>query len=105
MPRIEKVKISDIKPGPIQHQSLPDDLLKQIKEIYDLVGRYTCPTLEEWEIGFMRDMRPEREVAIWARIALAWLKYHKLHLDNKMLSEDKESDLVNAIVSFSLGIE
>jgi hypothetical protein len=101
--RMEKVNIADLKPGPIQHKSLPDKLLKNIRTLYEMVGHYSCSTLEEWEIGFMRDTRPEREVAVWSRVALAWMKYHKLYLNNKILSDDKESDLVNVLVSFSLG--
>jgi hypothetical protein len=40
-------------------------------------------TLEQFEIDFMRDMHPEREVAIWCGIAKAWLAYHEDFLGNE----------------------
>ena len=29
-------------------------------------------TLEQFEVGFMRDMHPESEVALWCSITAAW---------------------------------
>ena len=55
----------DLCPGPIRHQSLPPDLLGQIQAVYDVIGPHIDVTLEQFEIGFMRNMHPEREVAIW----------------------------------------
>ena len=37
------------------------------------IGRYVGLTLEQFEIEFMRDMHPQKEVALWFRIAKAWL--------------------------------
>jgi hypothetical protein len=103
--KIEKVNIADIKLGPIQHETLEPKLLSRIKTIYDMVGHYSCSTLEEWEIGFMRDLHPEREIAVWARVALAWKKYHEVNLNGQILSDEKENDLVNILISFTLGVE
>ena len=57
------------RPGPIRHESLPPDLLGQIRAVYDVIGPYLGMTLEEFEIGFMRDMHPEREVALWCTVS------------------------------------
>jgi hypothetical protein len=57
--------------GPIRHNSLPPDLLGQIKAVYDVIGPYVGMMLEEFESGFMRDMHPEREVELWCRIGKA----------------------------------
>jgi len=35
-------------------------------------------TLEQFEVGFMRDMHPEREVDVWCSITAAWLDYRTL---------------------------
>jgi hypothetical protein len=56
---------SQLRPGPIRHQSLPPDLLKPIQAVYKVIGPYLDTTLEQFEIGFMRDMHPESEVAVW----------------------------------------
>jgi hypothetical protein len=50
---------------------LPPDLFGQIRAVYDVIGSYIDMTLEQFEIGFMGDMHPEREVAIWCGIAKA----------------------------------
>ena len=62
--RIELSKVK-VQPGPIQHQNLSPDLVKELKHLYDHIGHYVQPTLEQWELGFMRDLRPEREIEVW----------------------------------------
>jgi hypothetical protein len=52
---------------------LPPELLEQVKTIFDVIGRHIGMTLEQFEIGFMRDIHPEREVAVWCSITAAWL--------------------------------
>lgn len=55
----EYVDPSQLRPGPIRHGSLPPKLLEQIEAVYDLIGPYINMTLEQFEIGFMRDMHPQ----------------------------------------------
>jgi len=69
----ENVDLSQLRPGPIRHESLPPKLLEMVKAVYDVIGQYLGMTLEQFEIGFMRDMHPERELAIWCSITKAWL--------------------------------
>jgi hypothetical protein len=99
----EYVKISDVKLGPIRHETLPPQLLEAIKAIYDLIGPYLTTDLEEFEIGFMRDMHPEREVAVWSSIAGGWLLYHQKHLAAKRLPVEEEEHLVTALIVISCG--
>jgi hypothetical protein len=96
---------SQIRPGPIRHDSLPPKLLEQIEAIYGLVGPYLNSTLEQFEIGFMRDMHPETEVAIWCSIAAAWLAYHEKHLKGEVQPEDVEKKLIGALIGISAGVE
>ena len=60
----EYIDPSQLRPGPIRHRTLSPDLLEQIKAVYDAIGKYLDMTLEQFEVGFMRDMHPEREVAL-----------------------------------------
>src|SRR5215472_2835133 len=80
----EYVDPRTLRPGPIRHESLPPDLLGQIRAVYDVIGPHIGMTLEQFEIEFMRDMHPEREVAIWCGIAKAWLAYHEDYLGNEI---------------------
>ena len=96
---------NDLQSGPIRHESLPPDLLEHIRSIYEIVGPYLDTTLEQFEIGFMRDMHPEDEVAIWSCIAAAFVDYHKQHTNNEALPEEDEKKLLGALISISTGVE
>jgi hypothetical protein len=69
----------------IRHKSLPPDLLGHIRAVYNVIGPYLGKTLDQFEIDFMRDMHPEREVALWCGIAKAWLAYDEDFLGNEKL--------------------
>jgi hypothetical protein len=71
MTKPENIDPRKLRQGPIRNASLPPKLLEHIKDIFDVIGQYLGMTLEQFEIGFMRDMHPEREVAVWARITAA----------------------------------
>jgi hypothetical protein len=94
-----------LRPGPIRHESLPPELLGQIRAVYDVIGLYLDMTLEQFEIDFMRDMHPEREVALWCGIAKAWLAYHEDFLGNETLPKEEERKLLGALVAISTGVE
>ena len=100
----EHVDLSQLRPGPIRHESLPPALLEQIQAVYDVIGPYSGMTLEQFEIEFMRDMHPEREVALWCGIAKAWLAYHEDYLGNGTLPNEEERKLLGALVAISTGV-
>ena len=101
----ETVDLKKLVPGPIRNESLPAELLEQIRAVYDVIGPYLGTTLEQFEIGFMRDSNPAREVAVWCSIIAAWLTYHKKHLGDEMLSEEDEKKLLGALIAISSGVE
>ena len=80
-------------------------MLEQIQAVYDLIGRYLGMTLEQFEIGFMRDMHPESEVAVWCSIAAAWLAYHEDFLANETQPDEEERKLLAALIAISTGME
>lgn len=102
-PDPEPVDLSKLKPGPIRHESLPPELLEHVQAIYDVVGPYFDMTLEQFEIGFMRDAHPEREVAVWCSITAAWIAYHEQYLDNEYLPDEEEAKLITALIVISTG--
>jgi hypothetical protein len=57
--------------GPIRHESLPDPLLRRVRSIHGRIRDVYGVSLEQFEVGFMRDAHPEREVAVWERIVEA----------------------------------
>ena len=68
---MEAMASGAIRPGPIRHKTLSAEMLRDIRDCYDRAGKYWVRTLEEFEIGFMRDAEPEIEIAVWKRIANA----------------------------------
>ena len=53
-PTKKPVKPSESKASPIQHATLPPELLEQIEAAYETVGSYLGTTLKQFEIRFMR---------------------------------------------------
>ncbi len=99
----EHVNINELKPGPIRHNSLPPELLEQIYAIYSTIGGYLETTLEQFEIGFMRDLSPENEVAVWGSITMVWRKYHERFLNDQLLDDEQEKKLLSALIVISTG--
>ncbi len=92
------VPVDDIKPGPLRHKRGLSPLLEQIgRMLYSKVGHFVYPSFEQWEVGFMRDMHPWREILIWEAIA----RTHDLYLEKHPETDMQQP--VGTIVSISLG--
>jgi hypothetical protein len=103
-PKRKPAKPSKPKPSPIHHVHLPDELLKQIAAIYKSLGPYLGTTLEQFEIGFLQDMHPVREIALWIKIEAAWRSYHAKFLPDRSPSKEEEKKLVSAFIAIATGI-
>jgi hypothetical protein len=105
MTKPQRIDPSKIRSGPIRHESLPKQLLDRIGAVHKLIGAYLNMSLEEFEVGFMRDAHPERELAVWCRIAAAWLDYHEQFIEDKVLSDAEEKKLLGALIQISGGMD
>ena len=105
MPDHENIDPLQLRAGPIRHKSLPPKLLEMIGAVYDVMGQYLDTTLEQFEIGFMRDMHPKSEVALWCSITAAWISYHKKFLNSEVLPDEEERKLLGALISISTGFD
>ena len=104
-PHPEPVDLSQLHPGPIRNESLSPELLEHVRAVYDIIGPYLGTTLEQFEIGFMRDMHPEDEVAAWCSIIAAWIAYHDKHLGGEYLPDEDEKKLIGSLIAISTGVE
>jgi hypothetical protein len=95
--RRKMVKIKDLQPGPIQHKNLHPLEQDLTAWSYAVVGRWQCPTLEQWELGFMRDIHKGQEIIGWHRIACAFITYHR-RLRLPLRSAAEERRLVGLLV-------
>lgn len=74
-----EVDPNDIQEQPIIHESLSDELLIDIRRVFDMLRevvmyRSERMTLEQFEIQFMRSQDPVKELQVFEAIALAYRK-------------------------------
>jgi hypothetical protein len=100
----ESIDATPLRAGPIRHDSLPTDLLEQIRAIYDVFRAFLGTTLEQFEITFMRESSPEQKVAVWCSVAAAWLAYHEQFLGGTVQPQAVEKKLISALISISTGV-
>jgi hypothetical protein len=101
--KLTQEDLAKLKNGPIRHETLPDELLDQIRTIHQVTGKYFGQTLEQAEIDFMRDAHPEREIAIWMHIVRAFLKYREMHVTRKPLNVNQGRKIIGALSAISMG--
>ena len=69
---MKRVKVADLKPGPLRHLTLPPTLVTRIRQLHAVFHEFDGQPIEEWLSDFQRDFRPEREVRIWEGMASAY---------------------------------
>src|SRR4030095_16899943 len=69
------VDLSTLRPGPIRHAQLPDDLIARVRAFEPVFADIYPNTHEQWLEGFQRDLHPENEIAIWENIAAALTQF------------------------------
>ena len=69
---IRLIDAKDVKPGPIRHEGLSPQMEEVARFTYQAVGHLISPTFEQWELGFLRDSTPERELFLWLVITEAF---------------------------------
>ena len=101
----EHIDPSQVRPGPPRHKSLPPNLLKIVQSMHEVIGPYLNTTREQFELGFMRALHPEDEVALWCNITTAWIDYHEKFLDEELLPDDEEKKVLGALIAISTGVD
>ncbi|MEZ5944925.1 MAG: hypothetical protein R3C18_26370 [Planctomycetaceae bacterium] len=101
----EPIDPKNLRPGPIRNETLPPEMLEQIRTVFDVIGNYVSNSLEQFEISFMRDANPADEVAIWCSVTAAWIAYQEEHLGDELRPDDDEKKLLAALISISTGVE
>lgn len=66
----------------IQHpEGLGPELEEECREVWELVGKLIRPIYEQWELDFLCDEHPERELVVWRSIGEALKAYMADHLE------------------------
>ncbi|PAY19899.1 hypothetical protein CKO51_08675 [Rhodopirellula sp. SM50] len=101
--RSSRAPRTDIVESSIRHHDLSEALRVRIQNIWIQLQPDLGTSLADWIEGFQRELRPEREVSIWERIASAhWCALTKF----ESIGDDARSELLGVLVSlFSGGSE
>ena len=88
----------DLRPGPIRHENL-DPLVPVLRWQWRHLGPYLswCRSFEDWELGFMRDTNPGKEINLFTRATYAFLEFTHRH------PEVSGDDLFVAIINMVNG--
>lgn len=72
--KVFEIDEDQIVPGHIRNDSLPEPLLARIRDIHSRIKHVYDVNLEQFEIPFMRESHPEKEVAKWDAIVAGFEK-------------------------------
>lgn len=84
---IHWIDAGQLKMGERQHESFPEEVRDIIKDIKLKLDEVYPMSLEEWEDGFLRDLNPEPEIALWLHIANI---YNELTTSQILIFEQKQ---------------
>src|ERR1700694_2671039 len=72
-PTIEAMNPKNIKPGPIRHPQLSDELMLRIESVRVAVAEICALTEAEWRVAFERDANREHERVWWERVSRCYV--------------------------------
>ena len=66
---------ASLKPGPIKRQGLSPKQMERIYKLRDTLAEVEHSPIEKWVDNFKQDANPDKELAIWERIADGYTRY------------------------------
>lgn len=87
-PKIERVNPAELKPNSMQHEQLTEDQSQRIKKLHETFAEVDKSSMEMWFDNFKRDMNPDKEIAVWERIAKNYTNYTSQKETSPQLKED-----------------
>lgn len=99
---IKKVKVTDLKEGPIRHQALPAGFIQRVKDFKKVLEEVETSSIESTLENFQRDLDPESELVIWEHIASL---YQWTTIANTGLSLEQKKEVMSVILGLSMGMK
>jgi hypothetical protein len=93
---IRQVPTKNIKQSPIQHPTLPSDLIGRIRLIRAALFEVYGHTMKFWVDGLRRDAHPSREIEYWEHLSAVYLEYTQANPD---LSREQKRNIFSSILS------
>jgi hypothetical protein len=89
------VAAETLKDSDYRHPPFPEDVRALIRRLHEVFKDVYPQTVEEWEDGFRRDQHPEREIAIWQRMADIYTHF----TEGRSLNSDQKKDIFQVILA------
>jgi hypothetical protein len=96
--KIEYKKLGELKPAPIRHETLPENLRLRLKLVYEIIKEALDIPFSQFVQNFQRDMHPQDELVIWERIAVAYLGL----IEGKNLTKKEQTHIFGELLSISM---
>lgn len=90
---------NEIQQGPIQRDSLTAAQMQRITSLQKIFVEVDGQTVDQWADSFKRDLDPDRELAIWERMAAAYSRYCDKH---QQLSLDAKNEVYKVVLLRSM---
>ncbi len=87
--------LDHIQPGPIRHKDLPESLLARIKKCHTTFAEVDPTPLDKAIEDFRRDGHPEKEIAVWEKIAAA---YQDVVIRDPLMSLEEKQQLFAKLI-------
>lgn len=99
-PPLERVQLASIAPGPVLRDKLSDSQLETARAIYAIVQPYFGDSFDAFELGFRRDLNPDRELRIWSVIAAAFQRFNEMY--DAARDEEREAAFTSIVLLASM---
>ena len=99
-PDAQWVDPASLKPGP-RHQGLSPKQMERIYKLRNTLAEVEHSSIEKWIDNFKRDANPDKELAIWERIADGYKRY----CSKRLLSIDAKKDVFQLLLLRSMASE
>ena len=74
---VQSIPISQIRPGRVRRELLTAQQEDLARQLYDICGHFVQPTFEQWELMFLRDGNPARELLHWYIISETFVRLRR----------------------------
>jgi hypothetical protein len=98
---IKSADLASLHSGPIRHQSLNTGQMERINKLRDALAEVERSPIEKWVDNFKRDANPDKELAVWERIAAGYTRY----CSRKRLSKEAKEDVFQLLLLRSMASE
>ena len=97
--KLQTINISELQQNEIVHEKLSDEQINRIKNFQEILKEVNTTPIEKTIENFQRDLNPDKEIAIWERIAKA---YKSVNSENENLSIEDKNEVYNLLLYRSM---